>query len=233
MTRKWALQRWETKIGNSRVTPQALWHTAKSPLKKDGPKAPTAIHGPSVLKFHQSEKANADWLEIQFTPYDLCDENHEWQVEARVQALLKAVDNSPPQRIRPCDLQKLINSLNLRKACKIDGIPSERLRHLPRRPLIHLTHLFNHCLRLSHFPKPWKEAKVITLPEPSKDPKFPKNLRSISLLSTTGKLFEKLILKMAQKHTEKRGLLNASQFGFCAYHSMTLQCMRLTDYVTL
>jgi hypothetical protein len=28
-----------------------------------------------------------------------------------------------------------------------------------------------------------------TLPEPGKDPKFPQNLCSISLLSTTGKLF--------------------------------------------
>jgi hypothetical protein len=26
----------------------------------------------------------------------LCDENHEWRVEARDQALLEAVDNNPP-----------------------------------------------------------------------------------------------------------------------------------------
>jgi hypothetical protein len=60
-------------------------------------------------------------------------------VEARVQALLEIVDNKPPERIRPCDLQKLINSLKLRKACGIDGIPNECLKHLPRRPLVHLT----------------------------------------------------------------------------------------------
>jgi hypothetical protein len=38
----------------------------------------------------------ADCLENQFTPHDLCDDNHKWWVEARVQALLKAVDNNPP-----------------------------------------------------------------------------------------------------------------------------------------
>jgi hypothetical protein len=154
-------------------------------------------------------------------------------VEARIQALLETVDNNPPQRIRPCDLQKLINSLKLRKACGIDGIPNECLRHLPRRPLVHLTHLFKHCLRLSHFPNPWKEAKVITLPKPDRDPRFPQFLRPISLLSTTGKLFEKVILKFLQKHMDERGLLNASQFGFRARHSTTLQCMRLADHVTL
>jgi hypothetical protein len=121
----------------------------------------------------------------------------------------------------------------LRKACGIDGIPNECLRHLPRRPLVHLTHFFNHCIRLSHFPNTWKEAKVITLSKPGKDPKFPPNLRPSSLLSTTGKLFEKVVLKIVQRHNEKRGLHNASQFGCRARHSTTLQCMRLTDHVTL
>jgi hypothetical protein len=61
------------------------------------------------------------------------------------------------------------------------------------------------------------------LPKPGKDPKFPQNLRPISLLPTTGKLFEKVILKFVQKHIEERGLLNASQFGFLACHSTILQ----------
>jgi hypothetical protein len=197
------------------------------PPKEKWTKAPTKIQGPSGLKFHPSEKANAiaDCLEIQFTPHELCDENHERQVEAKVQALLETADKNPPQRIRPCDVQKLIKSLKLRKACGIDGIPNERLRHLPKRPFVHLTHLFNHCLRLSHFLNPWKEAKVITLPKPGKDPKIPKNLRPISLLSTTGRLFEKVFLKLLQNHIEERGLLNATQFGFRARHSTTLQCI--------
>jgi hypothetical protein len=52
---------------------------------------------PLGKKFHPLEKANAiaDCLEKQFTPHDLCEENHEWHVEAGVQALLKAVDNDP------------------------------------------------------------------------------------------------------------------------------------------
>jgi hypothetical protein len=172
-------------------------------------------------------------LENQFIHHDLCDENHERRVEATVQILLEAVDNKPPEGIRPFDLQKLIRSLKLRKSCGIDGIPNECLMQLPKRPLVHLTHLFNHCLRLSHFPKSWKEAKITTAPKPGKDPKFPQNLCPISLLSTTGKLFEKLIPKTLQKHIDERGLLNASQFGFRARHSTTLQCMRLTDHVTL
>jgi hypothetical protein len=59
MTCKKALERRETKIGNSEVTPQAIWSIAKSLLKTDGPRAPTAIHGASGPKFLPSEKANA------------------------------------------------------------------------------------------------------------------------------------------------------------------------------
>jgi chemotaxis methyl-accepting protein methylase len=47
--------------------------------------------------------------------------------------------------------------------------------------------------------------------------------------------FEKqeLVLRKIQKHIEKRNLLNTSQFGFRANHSTPLQCMKLTDHVTL
>jgi hypothetical protein len=52
-------------------------------------------------------------------------------------------------------------------------------------------------------------------------------------LFTTGKLFEKVILKIVQRYIEEKCLLNASQFGFCACHSTTFQCMRPTDHLTL
>jgi hypothetical protein len=69
--------------------------------------------------------------------------------------------------------------------------------------------------------------------KPGKEPKFPQNLCPISLLSTTGKLLGKIIPKIVQRYIEERGLLNASQFGFPAHHSTTLQCMSLTDHATL
>ena len=216
MTQKNTLARWETKLGNCEVTPQAVWPIAKSLLRRDGPKAPTAIHGFTGLKFYPKDKANAiaDCLEKQFTPHELCEVNHEQRVEAKIQALRKSVDDNAPNQIKPSDVLKLIKLLKKGKACGIDGIPNECLRHIPRRPLVHLTHLFNHCIRLSYFPEPWKVAKLITLPKPGRDPKFPQNLRPISLLSTTGKLFEKIIYNIIQKHIDDRNLLNASSLDF-------------------
>jgi hypothetical protein len=127
MTRKKALERWEAKLANIELAPQAIWPIAKSLTNRDGPRAPTAIHDLLGLKCRPADKANeiANCLENQFTPHDLCEENHEGRVEARFQALLEAADSDPPEKIRPCDLQKLLNSLKLKKACGVDGIPNE------------------------------------------------------------------------------------------------------------
>jgi hypothetical protein len=98
MTRKKALERWETKLANTELTPPAIWPIPKSLTNRDGPRAATVIHGLLGLNYHLVDKANAiaDCLENQFTPRNLCDENHERQVEARVQALLEAVESNPP-----------------------------------------------------------------------------------------------------------------------------------------
>jgi hypothetical protein len=103
MTRRKAHERWETEVGNCEVTPQALWSIAKSLMKKDGPKAPTAIHGPLGITDHPNEKAKAiaDYLENQFTSHDPCDGNNEGQVATTVQALLASVDNIPWGKVKP------------------------------------------------------------------------------------------------------------------------------------
>jgi len=79
-------------------------------MKRDVPKAPTAIYGPFGLKFLPVEKANAiaDYLESPFTSHDLCDEHHERRVEACVQVLLEAEDNTHTDKVRPCGVQKYI-----------------------------------------------------------------------------------------------------------------------------
>jgi hypothetical protein len=72
-------------INNCDVTPHAFWALAKSLTKRDRSKAPTTIHGSSVPIFLLSEKANviAEYLENQFTPHYLCEEDHEQWVAAQ------------------------------------------------------------------------------------------------------------------------------------------------------
>jgi hypothetical protein len=125
MTCRKALERWETKVGNSEVTLQALWPIAISLMKRDGSKAPIALRVPLGIAYHPNEKTNviADCSENQFTSHNLCDQNHERPVETGIQARLAPVDDTPLGKVRPCDVRKLVNTLKLRKACGLDGIP--------------------------------------------------------------------------------------------------------------
>jgi hypothetical protein len=56
MVWKRALERWETKLGNCEVTPQAIWPIVKSLTKSGGPKAPSAIHGQLGSTFYPIDK---------------------------------------------------------------------------------------------------------------------------------------------------------------------------------
>jgi hypothetical protein len=115
MTRRKALGRCKTKAGNCEVTPQALQPIAKLLMKRNGPRAPTADDGSLGITYHLDENANVimDCLENNFTFHDLCDKNHERQVETTVQALLTSVEGTPLGKVRPCDIHKIANSLKL------------------------------------------------------------------------------------------------------------------------
>jgi hypothetical protein len=75
---------------------------------------------------------------------------------------------------------------------------------------------------MSHFPTSWKEAKVVALPKPGKDPKFPQNLRPISFLPSTGKVFEKVILEIIKRHIGERTRLK--QVSLASVHVTVRHC---------
>jgi hypothetical protein len=133
---------------------------------KNGPKAPIAVHEPLGISYHPNGKASVtvDCLEKQFIYHDPVTKTMSDGWILRIQALLASVDDTPWGKLRPRDIQKLLYSLKLRRACGLDGIPNECLRRVTRRPPVHLTYLFYHGLGLSYFPKHWKQAKVILLP---------------------------------------------------------------------
>jgi hypothetical protein len=84
----------------------------KSLIKRNGPRAPTAIHGPLGFKYPALQKTTiADCLENKFTPHDLWYENRNRRLEARVQAMLDAEQDTPLEIVRPCYIKKVIHLL--------------------------------------------------------------------------------------------------------------------------
>ncbi|XP_047994512.1 uncharacterized protein LOC125232773 [Leguminivora glycinivorella] len=82
---------------------------------------------------------------------------------------------------------------------------------------------FNGVLRTGHFPRPWKQGRVIMIPKPGKNILRPESYRPITLLPTVSKVFEKLLLPHLTPHIQPRD----EQFGFRPEHSTTLQLARV------
>jgi hypothetical protein len=97
MVRRRAVERWETKLANCEVTPQAIWPIAKSSQK--GVDQSTICNSWSLRPiFYPIDKANiiADCLDDQFRAHDLHDCDNRRHVEADVEALLATVDEDTP-----------------------------------------------------------------------------------------------------------------------------------------
>jgi hypothetical protein len=63
----------------------------------------------NISKSNEKVNVIAGCLENRFTSHDLCDENHERQVETNVEDLLASVGGTPLGKVRPCDMHNLAN----------------------------------------------------------------------------------------------------------------------------
>ena len=53
---------------------------------------------------------------------------------------------------------------------------------------------FTSCLRGGHFPRDWKEARLVLIKKPGKPDHSPSSYRPICLLNEAGKLFERVLV---------------------------------------
>jgi len=78
-----------------------------------------------------------------------------------------------------------------------------------------LPSLFTVCLALGYFPASWRSGWVVFVPKPGKDLNIADGYRPITLLSTLGKAFEKILNTRIIEHYNEEQPLHWRQFGFC------------------
>jgi hypothetical protein len=108
-----------------------------------------------------------------------------------------------------------------RKACGVDGIPAEILKHSPESFKENLRHLVN-AVFASEFkvPKDALLAKVILLYKKG-DPSLLGNYRPIALLTSTYQLMNLILAGRLQDLAERHGVFESSQYGFRWLHRVT------------
>ena len=100
------------------------------------------------------------------------------------------------------------------KAPGLDDIQTELIKQFGPKARDWLLRFFNNCTETKKMPKLWRQAKVVALLTPGKDPSVAKSFRPISLICHTYKLFERLILNWIAEHVDVK--LIPEQAGFRA-----------------
>ena len=108
-----------------------------------------------------------------------------------------------------------------------DEIPFDMLLRLPERGKQFLLDLFNRIWIESLLPAGWREATVLPLLKPGKEPSSPESYRPISLTCCTCKLLEKIVNHRLVWYLETNNLIAPTQFGFRKLRTTTDQMLIL------
>lgn len=117
----------------------------------------------------------------------------------------------------PITIQEILeasHSLNGKKAPGHDNQDPRLIKNLCNHYPTLIQSMLNTCLRLSHFPTPWKISDVIFFHKNGRNSKDPKSYRPISLLPAISKIFEKIIKFRLNHELETKNIINNKQYGF-------------------
>ncbi|GBN42798.1 putative RNA-directed DNA polymerase from transposon X-element [Araneus ventricosus] len=95
-----------------------------------------------------------------------------------------------------------------------DGIHYNMLKNLCENSLCSILTLLNRIWNEKAFPASWREAVVVPIPKPGKDPQNSSNYRPIALTSCLCKLLERMVNKHLVYILEKKNILSKFQSGF-------------------
>lgn len=94
-----------------------------------------------------------------------------------------------------------------------------------------LLEMYNNLWKNYTYPDEWKEAVIVPILKPGKDPTSPSSYRPISLTCCLGKLLEKMIHDRLQWYLEKENLLSPYQAGYRTKRSTTDHLIMLENEI--
>jgi len=209
---------------------QTIWRPIKSRKKPRTPLPPirTNTRPPGPWAKGDTEKANlfANHLAEVYKPHDDTPDP-----EILRKLAIHAQQTEKPRAITIGELKGVIKRLHPSKAPGPDLVTTLMIQELPPEDLKAILHLLNAITRLEHWPKPLKQAKVIMILKPGKNPTDIASYRPISLLPVISKILEKLLLLRLSNEMSPQSWIPSNQFGFRKQHSTIHQCHRLTDTI--
>jgi hypothetical protein len=228
---EWRKVQWSGTLDSLDPKDQSLWKMTGRAMRVPTPSPPLVTPGGMALSDPEKTEALADNLESHFQPENgPSDPAVIEKVPEALQAYCYAPESEPGLN-NPMEVQDAIRGLKVDKAPGPNGLPNRVLKHPSQRTISLLVALCNPALLPQCFPTVWKQARVISILKPGKDPSL-HSYRPISLLDTSDKLFEKILLSRIFNEVSGREILRDEQFGLRSKHSMSFQLARLVERVT-
>ena len=233
--RKLRGESWDSRLEGLSPSSQAYWALSRTFRSDTVATMPPLTKPDNTIAADDTEKAEclADSLEAQCSPSTLpCDPDHLTEVDSEVTEWASMPPTGEP--VRPTDVEEvksILKDLNPKKAPGPDKIPNKVLKSLPIHFVSLLVMIFNALLAGCSFPTEWKEAIVIGIRKPKKPANLPSSYRPISLISSLGKIYERIVLSRLKEIVEAKQLFINEQFGFRSHHSSIHQVHRLTEHI--
>jgi hypothetical protein len=125
------------------------------------------------------------------------------------------------------ELEKALERCKAGTAPGEDGLPYEVYQHLPAEAKAWLAEVYSGVMRTHSAPAVWKQGVVGMLHKKGPTSEC-SNYRGITLLDTTGKVFERVLLGRLSGYAEQHGFIHDNQNGFragrsCEEHVFVLQ----------
>ncbi|OBR04426.1 Zinc knuckle [Colletotrichum higginsianum IMI 349063] len=136
------------------------------------------------------------------------------RTRAQMAALKRLVAEAPPQ-VTSYTIRKIVRKMPRRKSPGPDGITTEALKMGLDVLLPYLVYVFTACIKLGHFPDCFKESLTVMIRKEGKPhDDLPKSYRPIALLSSVGKILERLVADHLKDLALRYKLVPPTQFGF-------------------
>nr|AAB04627.1 reverse transcriptase [Chironomus tentans] len=219
---------WNKRLSEIKTSNQTVWRIAK--LCKKGSKSMPPLTSSGKIYITNKEKASVlseHFREAHENPLEQNNIQHTQEVNNTVKEALKQDNEDDPELTDVNEIVSIIRNLKNPKSPGLDDVNNILIKNLPPKGFEYLKFIINSCLKLNHFPKVWKHAKVIPIPKPGKPTNEVSSYRPISLVSSISKILERILLNRINDHLEDNNIIPNQQCGFRTGRSTSHQLIKV------
>ena len=210
------------KLNNSSFTTKECWSLYKSVLGLNTDNTyPSLIYNDRVI---DNDTAKAMAFNGIFVEHSTVDDSHKQLPELSEADIGKTTISDID--ITVADVTGQLLCLDILKAYGPDGLGPRILKELNPVIAVPLSKLFQACISHGKMPDIWKQANVIPIFKKG-DRSDPNNYRPVSLLNTTGTIFEKIIYKYLFNFFRDKFVISLWQSGFMPGNSTICQLLEI------